>query len=139
MIKLFLLILISFSIFSNEEIEEVITTGTLLKASESKSSPVEIITAEKFDEIGVSTIAEISKYLSASSGSHFQTNTMDGVDQGMSAITLRGLDHASTLLLINSKRQTFTGTPSYNGEGYVDANIIPKIAVSYTHLRAHDT
>ena len=28
---------------------------------------------------------------------------MDGVDQGMSAITLRGLDHASTLLLINSK------------------------------------
>ena len=116
MIKLFLLILISFSIFSNEEIEEVITTGTLLKESKSKFSPVEIITAEKFDEIGVSTIAEISKYLSASSGSHFQTNTMDGVDQGMSAITLRGLDHASTLLLINSKRQTFTGTPSYNGE-----------------------
>ena len=130
MIKLFLLILISFSIFSNEEIEEVITTGTLLKESESKFSPVEIITAEKFDEIGVSTIAEISKYLSASSGSHFQTNTMDGVDQGMSAITLRGLDHASTLLLINSKRQTFTGTPSYNGEGYVDANIIPKIALT---------
>ena len=96
MIKLFLLILVSFSIFSNEEIEEVITTGTLLKESESKFSPVEIVTAEKFDEIGVSTIAEISKYLSASSGSHFQTNTMDGVDQGMSAITLRGLDHAST-------------------------------------------
>ena len=48
----------------------------------------------------------------------------------MSAITLRGLDHASTLLLINSKRQTFTGTPSYNGEGYVDANIIPKIALT---------
>ena len=76
MTKLFLLILISFSIFSNEEIEEVITTGTLLKESKSKFSPVEIITAEKFDEIGVSTIAEISKYLSASSGSHFQTNTI---------------------------------------------------------------
>ena len=54
---------------------------------------------------------------------------MDGEDQGMSAITLRGLDHASTLLMINTKRQTFAGTPSHEGEGYIDANIIPEIAI----------
>jgi iron complex outermembrane receptor protein len=47
----------------------------------------------------------------------------------MAAITLRGLDQASTLLLINSKRQTFAGTPSNEGEGYIDANIIPEIAL----------
>nr|ALS55917.1 putative TonB-dependent receptor [uncultured bacterium EIL68H05] len=54
---------------------------------------------------------------------------MDGEDQGMSAITLRGLDHASTLLMINTKRQTFAGTPSHEGEGYIDANVIPEIAI----------
>ena len=52
----------------------------------------------------------------------------------MAAITLRGLDHASTLLLINSKRQTFAGTPSHEGEGYIDANIIPEIALKQIEI-----
>ena len=47
----------------------------------------------------------------------------------MSSITLRGLDHASTLVLINKKRQTHSGTPSNEGEGYIDVNIIPEIAL----------
>ena len=54
---------------------------------------------------------------------------MGGVDQGMSAVTLRGLDHASTLVLLNTKRQTIAGTPSHEGEGYIDVNIIPEIAL----------
>ena len=41
----------------------------------------------------------------------------------------QGLDHASTLLMINTKRQTFAGTPSHEGEGYIDANVIPEIAI----------
>ena len=48
----------------------------------------------------------------------------------MASITLRGLDHASTLVLINQKRQTFAGTPSHEGEGYIDVNIIPEIALN---------
>ena len=75
------------------------------------------------------SLSEISRYVPSISGSHFQTNSMDGEDQGMSAITLRGLDHASTLLMINTKRQTFAGTPSHEGEGYIDANVIPEIAI----------
>ena len=52
----------------------------------------------------------------------------------MAAITLRGLDHASTLLLIDSKRHTFAGTPSNDGEGYLDANIIPAIALKQIEI-----
>ena len=111
-----------------EEIEEIIVTGTLLKDIETDSSPVDQITNEDFDKLNVNNIAEISKYLNTTAGSHFQTNALEGVDQGMANITLRGLDHASTLLLINSKRHTFAGTPSNEGEGYIDANIIPEIA-----------
>ena len=129
---LFYLIIISlFSswIQASNEIEEVIVTGSHIAVSNEQSSPVEIISSADLENLNVSTVAEISKYLSSSSGSHFQTNAMDGVDQGMSSITLRGLDQASTLLLINSRRQTFSGTPSHEGEGYIDANIIPKSAI----------
>ena len=52
----------------------------------------------------------------------------------MSAITLRGLDHASTLVLINQRRQTFAGTPSHEGEGYIDVNIIPEIAMNRVEI-----
>ena len=111
-----------------DEIEEIVVTGTFLKDIESDSSPVDKITNEDFDKLNVNNIAEISKYLNTTSGSHFQTNALEGTDQGMANISLRGLDHASTLLLINSKRHTFAGTPSNEGEGYIDANIIPEIA-----------
>ena len=126
-VRVFLLLF--FSIFVvTQEVEEVITTGSLIKDVEADSSPVELITKNDFDNLNINNVAEISKYLTSSSGSHFQTNALDGVDQGMSNITLRGLDHASTLVLINSKRHTFSGTTSQEGEGYIDTNIIPIIA-----------
>ncbi|MDA7845193.1 TonB-dependent receptor [Gammaproteobacteria bacterium] len=135
-IKLRLIYLILLSSFASADlqIEELITTGTLLKNPEQDSSPVEVITEDDYKNFNISNIAEISKYISSSSGSHFQANTLDGVDQGMAAITLRGLDHSSTLLLINSKRQTFAGTPSNEGEGYIDANIIPEIALKQVEI-----
>ena len=75
-----------------EEIEEIVVTGTLLKDIETDSSPVDQITNEDFDKLNVNNIAEISKYLNTTAGSHFQTNALEGVDQGMANITLRGLD-----------------------------------------------
>ena len=133
-LRLIYLILLSSFASSDLQIEELITTGTLLKNPEQDSSPVEVITEDDYKNFNISNIAEISKYISSSSGSHFQANTLDGVDQGMAAITLRGLDHSSTLLLINSKRQTFAGTPSNEGEGYIDANIIPEIALKQVEI-----
>ncbi|MDA9876720.1 TonB-dependent receptor, partial [Gammaproteobacteria bacterium] len=112
-----------------DETEEVISVASYIDSSEINASPVDIISSQEFKNLRVSTVAELSKYLSVASGSHFQTNALDGVDQGMSSITLRGLDHASTLILINKKRQTHSGTPSNEGEGYIDVNIIPEIAL----------
>ncbi|MGY8793086.1 MAG: TonB-dependent receptor, partial [Gammaproteobacteria bacterium] len=117
------------SVLLASEVEEVISIGSYIESKEANTSPVDVISNEEFKQLRVSSVAEISKYLSVASGSHFQTNAMDGVDQGMAAITLRGLDHASTLVLINTKRQTHAGTPSHEGEGYIDVNIIPEIAL----------
>ena len=122
------IVLISNNLFA-QEIEEITVTGSYI-GSKSEKISVQVIDETEFDNLNVTSVGEISKYLSSSSGSHFQSNTLDGVDQGMSSITLRGLDHASTLVLLNNKRQTFAGTPSHEGEGYIDVNIIPEIALS---------
>ena len=112
-----------------QETEEIISVASYIESNELNASPVDVISAEEFKNLRVSTVAELSKYLSIASGSNFQTNALDGVDQGMANITLRGMDHASTLVLINKKRQTHSGTPSDEGEGYIDINIIPEIAL----------
>ena len=128
--KFIYIFLISFSfVVAQENIEEIVVTGTLIKDAESDLSHVQVITAKDYENLNITNIGEISKYLSISSGSRFQSNALEGVDQGMSSITLRGLDHSATLLLLNSKRHTFSGTPSNKGDGYIDANIVPEIAI----------
>ena len=128
----FFVLIISNNLFA-QEIEEITVIGRYIGSKSDKIS-VEVIDETKFNNLNISTVGEISKYLASSAGSHFQSNTLDGVDQGMSAITLRGLDHASTLVLLNNKRQTFAGTPSHEGEGYIDVNIIPEIALRRTEI-----
>jgi len=128
----FFVLIISNNLFA-QEIEEITVIGSYIGSKSDKIS-VEVIDETQFNNLNISTVGEISKYLASSAGSHFQSNTLDGVDQGMSAITLRGLDHASTLVLLNNKRQTFAGTPSHEGEGYIDINIIPEIALRRTEI-----
>jgi len=120
--------LIFFSAFLSAE-EEIVVTGSYIKNTDNELSPIETFSKDDYLKFNTMSLSEISRYVPSISGSHFQTNSMDGEDQGMSAITLRGLDHASTLLMINTKRQTFAGTPSHEGEGYIDANVIPEIAI----------
>ena len=120
--------LLFFSAFLSGE-EEIVVTGSYIKNTDNELSPIETFSRDDYLKFNTMSLSEISRYVPSISGSHFQTNSMDGEDQGMSAITLRGLDHASTLLMINTKRQTFAGTPSHEGEGYIDANVIPEIAI----------
>ena len=127
--KIFLF-LIFFSFFSfADDFEETVVTGSLIKNAENDLSPIQEIKERDLKNFNITNIGEISKYLNVSSGSRFQTNALEGVDQGMSSITLRGLDASATLLLLNSRRHTFSGTPSNNGNGYIDANIVPEIAI----------
>ena len=132
--KILLLLLLNSSIsLVADEIEEIKVTGSYI-GSRSNEIGTEVIDQSDFNNLNITTVGEISKYLASAAGAHFQSNTLDGVDQGMSSITLRGLDHASTLVLINQKRQTFAGTPSHEGEGYIDVNIIPEIALNRVEI-----
>ena len=82
-------IVISFACFANEDPEEITVIGSYIDL-ESESNPVEVIDEARYRDLNITNIGEISKYLNISAGSHFQTNSLDGVDQGMSSVTLRG-------------------------------------------------
>mgnify|MGYP007000063650 len=66
----------------SEEVEEVIVTGTILKNSENNDPTLKVLTNSAFNELNIISFAELSKFLTSSSGSRFQTNSLDGVDQG---------------------------------------------------------
>ena len=53
------------------DIEEVVVTGSLIKVLEDDSSPIEVITSKEYDQLNITNVAEISKYLNISSGSRF--------------------------------------------------------------------
>ena len=80
------IVLISNNLFA-EEIDEITVTGSYI-GSKSEKISVQVIDENEFNNLNVISVGEISKYLSSASGSHFQSNTLDGVDQGMSTITL---------------------------------------------------
>jgi iron complex outermembrane receptor protein len=124
------LLSISLAADAEEIIDEVIVTGTFIKQTEQRLYSLDVINEDDYRNLNISNVAEISKYISSSLGSHFQTNSLDGFDQGMASINLRGLGSSSTLILVNSKRHTFAGTPSSSGDSYIDLNIIPEIAIN---------
>jgi hypothetical protein len=67
--KFIYIFLISFSfVVAQENIEEIVVTGTLIKDAESDLSPIQVITAKDYENLNITNIGEISKYLSISSG-----------------------------------------------------------------------
>ena len=99
--KILVLIFATFFAYSND-VEEIIVTGSMVKNAENDLSPVQVINENNFKNLNITNIGEISKYLNVSSGSRFQSNALEGIDQGMSSITLRGLDSSATCLLYTS-------------------------------------
>ena len=130
----FLNFLLIICLISNAQIltsadEELVVTGSYLKDRTIESSPVDVLSAAEIENLNISSLAEIGKYIHTSSGSHFQSDSLEGTDQGMANINLRGLNLSATLVMINSKRNTLAGLPAESGDSYVDINLIPQIAV----------
>ena len=63
-----------------QDTEEIISVASYIESSEFNASPVDIISGEDFKNLRVSSVAELSKYLTIASGSNLQTNALDGVD-----------------------------------------------------------
>ena len=115
----------------NEVLEEVLITGSYIRGSATDSAlPVDVFDRDYIRSTGAVSIGEITNKLTVSSGAENQSDSFtQGATQGTSNVNLRGLGLSSTLVLVNSKRQTISGARANDGAVFVDTSTIPVMAV----------
>ena len=117
------------------ELEEVVVTGTAFKESPiSLPYAVAVTGREKMAEQGSPQAVDFFKNLSASHGvigersSWYNANQAATLSESIANVNLRGLGASRTLVLINSRRQTYVPARLIGGR-FVDVNAIPAIAI----------
>jgi iron complex outermembrane receptor protein len=113
-----------------EPMRRVEITGSAIKRIESETAlPVQVITREEIDKVGVTTASEILARLSANVGGLTDAASIsDGKDQrGFNSANLRGIGTSSTLVLLNGRRMANFASPG--DDTGVDLNNIPAAAI----------
>ncbi|GER00946.1 hypothetical protein JCM17845_15690 [Iodidimonas gelatinilytica] len=123
---------------SGLELEEITVTGSYIRTPRQKDrpSPISVIGQDQLQDIGAADIADLTNTLTINNGAQ---NNPDAFTQnlttGTESINLRGLGLASTLVLLNGKRQVNSAAPSDDGILFVDtASLIPMIALERTEI-----
>ena len=111
-----------------QALEEMVVTGSFIKGTpEDAALPVDVLTRTDLEDVGNPSLIEMVRNLGVTSGNIGETNQFDTrgsqAAEGTTAINLRGLGPARTLVLINSKRHVATETIG------VDISAIPSIAI----------
>lgn len=117
----------------DEGVEMILVTGSFVRRSENyeSPSPLAVVDSVAIDAIGAKNIGDITQTLTINTGAQ---NNPDAFTQnataGTSNINLRGLGVASTLVLLNNKRQVVTAQPTNDGVNFVDtSSLVPMIAI----------
>lgn len=116
------------------EVEEIVVTGSRIPRNEFTSSdPIQVLTAERAEQRGLSDTAQLLQSSTLAAGSP-QVNAAissafvtDG-GPGSSTISLRGLGANRTLVLLNSRRAGPAGTRG--GVSAFDLNVVPQSAIN---------
>ena len=118
---------------SDAPLEEVVVTGSYLSnvRQSDVASPTTVFSETHLDDIGAANIADLVQSLTINNGSQ---NNPDAFTQnattGTSNFNLRGLGVASTLVLLNGRRQVNTAALTNDGINFVDTNsLVPNIAI----------
>jgi iron complex outermembrane recepter protein len=124
----------------NNDLDEIIVTGTNIRGVTSNASPTQIYTRADIDRSGLGTIQAFiealpSNFASASENTVAAvagggTAAAVGNASGASAVNLRGLGNDSTLVLINGRRVA----PGGDNGNITDLSIIPLSAVERVEI-----
>jgi len=105
---------------------ELVVTGTLFRRTNTETaSPVTVISAQKIDAAGITTIADAVRSLSSDNSGTIPTAFGIGFAAGSSGVALRGLTVNSTIVLIDGLRSTNYPLADDGERGFVDLNTIP--------------
>ena len=121
------------AVWAEEEIEEVVVTGSYLKKStENSATPLTIMSKVDLDLMASTDMKDVVSNMTFNSGSIGGSATaFAGGDNstGNANVNLRNLGSGATLVLINGKRNVSTSNDNI-GSGYVDLEgLIPNIAL----------
>ncbi len=117
---------------------QILVTGSRIRRQSQGdlASPLATVGSEAIDAIGAQNIGEITQTLTINSGAQNNPDAFtQGGTTGTSNINLRGLGVASTLILLNGKRQTLSAAPTNDGINFVDtSSLVPLIAVERVEI-----
>ena len=123
---------------SAAKIERVEITGSSIKRIDAETAlPVQILKREDIERMGATSTEDLVKQISAfSSAGQVTTAASAGTQTGsISAVSLRGLGSARTLVLINGRRVSVYGGGSGGLAGAaVDVNSIPLAAIERVEI-----
>lgn len=116
----------------------ILVTGSRIRRQSQAdlASPLATVGAETIADIGAQNIGEITQTLTINSGAQNNPDAFtQGGTTGTSNINLRGLGVASTLILLDGKRQTLSAAPTNDGINFVDtSSLVPLIAVERVEI-----
>ncbi len=119
-----------------EELENIIVTGSRIRGAES-ASPIVTITREEIDMAGYATVEEVVENLPQNFGAGATSDATNATNQlqavggrvsnfaGGTSVNLRGLGTSSTLVLLNGRRLS----PSGFAARFTDISSIPVSAI----------
>ena len=122
-----------------DAIEEVVVTaatGSRIVRQGDSPSPLSIYGGETLRDSGLKDIRDLVGVLSINAGAE---NNSDNLTQnytvGTANINLRGLGVASTLVLLNGRRQVLSAAQTDDGSSFVDlAGLVPMLAVERVEI-----
>lgn len=118
--------------------EEIVVTGSRIKRTLQKNTatPLTTLDASEMQARGAKDARDLVALLPINAGSE---NNADLLTQNFTAgtanVNLRGLGVASTLVLLNGRRQVLSATPTDDGSSFVDiSQLVPALAVERTEI-----
>lgn len=120
----------SVAVNAEQEIEEVIVTGSYIKGTPGDApSPVQTLSRDDIVISGVSDSSELIRNLEIASGSDTapqnESRFNGNSGSGLANVNLRGVGPTATLVLMDGKRLPFAGQKLADGDRFVDINSIP--------------
>ena len=116
------------------ELGEIVVTGSRIPQNEfTSSSPIQVLTAERAEQRGLSDTAQLLQSSTLAAGSPQVNATISSAfvtdgGPGSATISLRGLGANRTLVLLNGRRAGPAGTRG--GVSAFDLNVIPQSAIN---------
>lgn len=122
-----------------QQLEEVVvraTTGSRIARQADLPSPLAIYDTDELRDAGLRDVRDLVGVLSINAGAE---NNSDNLTQnftvGTANVNLRGLGVASTLVLLNGRRQVLSAAQTDDGSSFVDvAALVPMLAVERVEI-----